>query len=88
MICPVTCGDAKLDHGQLRVQETNLASSRTLLETPRTSTDHVVQFDPNPYLNKAGRTIIKQCQFNSHDLLLLQPLCDFEFNSTLLWHRI
>ena len=39
-MCPIMRGDAKLGHGELRAQETNLASSRTLLETPRPSTDH------------------------------------------------
>ena len=34
MMCPIMCGDAKLGHGQLRAPETNLASSRTLLEIP------------------------------------------------------
>ena len=34
MMRPVMCGDAKLN------QKTNLASSRTLLETPRRSTEH------------------------------------------------
>ena len=39
-MCPVMCGDAESGHGQLMVQETNLAISITLLETPRPSTDH------------------------------------------------
>ena len=44
VICPIMHGDGKLGHGQPRAQETNLAISKTLLETPRPSTDHVLTY--------------------------------------------
>ena len=34
MICPIMCEDAKFGHGQLRAEETIVAISKTLLETP------------------------------------------------------